>query len=64
MESTKALGVMVEFIYATAPEQRGRVESFHETLKEPLRKEYLWPRDFHTFQEVEAAVAKASVDYN
>ncbi len=36
------------------------MESFHKSLK----KEYVWPRDFETFQDAEAAISYAFEDYN
>lgn len=59
-ESVRTLGMKAEFIYANTPEQNGHVESFHKTLK----KEYLWPSDFHNYQEAEIAIADAFKDYN
>jgi transposase InsO family protein len=29
-----------------------------------LKREYIWTRDFQTFQEAEQAMAEAFVDYN
>lgn len=60
IESTKVLGIRLEFIFANTPEQNGHVESFHKTLK----KEYLWPYDFQNYQEAEIAIGKAFADYN
>jgi putative transposase len=59
-ESMKALGVRVEHIYASTPEQNGSVESFHGRLK----REYVWPREFRDYQEAEIAMADACTDYN
>jgi transposase InsO family protein len=59
-ESMKALGIRLEFIYFNTPEQNGHMESFHKTLK----REYLWPEDFHNYQEAEIAIANAFKDYN
>lgn len=59
-ESMKALGIKLEFIYYSTPEQNGHVESFHKTLK----KEYLWCQDFKNYQEAEIAIADAFRDYN
>ena len=42
------------------PEQNGHIESFHKTLK----KEYIWPREFRSYQDVEIALADAFVNYN
>ena len=33
MESMRALGIRVEFIYSNTPEQNWHVESFHKTLE-------------------------------
>jgi putative transposase len=46
-ESMRILGVKQEFIALNTPEQNGHVESFHKTLK----REYIWTRDFQSFQE-------------
>src|SRR5690606_11623549 len=50
----------LEHIACNTPEQNGHIESFHKTLK----KEYVWPYDFSTYQEAEAAIRDAFVDYN
>ena len=55
-----ALGIRHEFIWKNTPEQNGHVESFHKTLK----KEYIWPREFGSYQDAEAALADAFEDYN
>ncbi len=60
IDSMKTLGIRLEFIFANTPEQNGHVESFHKTLK----REYIWTRDFRDYQEAEAAMAEAFVDYN
>jgi putative transposase len=52
-ESMKILSLKQEFIAVNTPEQNGHMESFHKTLK----REYVWTRDFQTFQE-------AYIDYN
>ena len=36
------------------------MESFHKTLK----KEYIWPREFESYQDAEVALAEAFEDYN
>jgi transposase InsO family protein len=59
-ESMKALGLHMEFIAASTPEQNGHIESFHGKFK----REYVWPQEFATFQEAEAAIREAFVDYN
>lgn len=60
VDSMRALRIRLAFIYANTPEQNGHVESFHKTLK----REYLWPRDFHNYQEAEIAISEAFIDYN
>jgi putative transposase len=60
IDSMKALGIRLEFIFANTPEQNGHVESFHKTLK----REYIWTRDFGDYQEAELAISEAFVDYN
>lgn len=59
-ESMRVLGVRQEFIAVNTPEQNGHMESFHKTLK----REYVWTRDFQTFQEAADAVQEAYLDYN
>lgn len=59
-ESMKLLGLRVEYIFASTPEQNGNVESFHGRLK----REYVWPREFSDYQEAEIAMADAFTDYN
>lgn len=58
--SMRILGVKQEFIALNTPEQNGHVESFHKTLK----REYVWTRDFQSFQEAAEAIQEAYVDYN
>jgi hypothetical protein len=43
-----------------APEQNGHMESFHKTLK----REYVWTRDFQSFQEASEALQEAHIAYN
>jgi len=59
-DSMRILGVRQEFIAVNTPEQNGHVESFHKTLK----REYVWTRDFQSFQEAADAIQEAYVDYN
>lgn len=59
-ESMKALGLHMEFIAASTPEQNGHIESFHGKFK----REYVWPQEFATFQEAAAAIREAFADYN
>ena len=60
-KAVKALGIgKHEFIWKNTPEQNGHVESFHKTLK----KEYIWPCEFASYQEAEQAIAEAFADYN
>lgn len=54
--SAKALGIKLEYIYVSTPEQNGHIESFHKTLK----KEYVWPEAFESFGKACVAIAKAS----
>ena len=53
------LGIRHEFVWKHTPEQNGHAESFHVTLK----REYVWPHDFARFQDAEAVLTKALVDY-
>jgi putative transposase len=59
-KSMSILGLTLEHIACNTPEQNGHIESFHKTLK----KEYVWPYDFNTYQEAEIAIRDAFVDYN
>lgn len=59
-DSMDALGLKLEYILYHTPEQNGFVESFHKTLK----KEYIWTRDFQSYQEADAAIVDAFTDYN
>jgi putative transposase len=60
IESMKALGIKLEFIFVNTPEQNGHIESFQKTLK----REYIWTNDFKDYQEAELAIADAFRDYN
>lgn len=60
MDSMKALGIQVEFIYVHTPEQNGHIESFHKTLK----REYIWTNDFVHYQQAENIIRMAYQDYN
>ena len=60
-KAVQALGIgKHEFIWKNTPEQNGHVESFHKTLK----KEYIRPREFGSYQDAEVALADAFADYN
>jgi transposase InsO family protein len=59
-KSMSVLRLKLEHIACNTPEQNGHIESFHKTLK----KEYIWPYDFRTYQEAEIAIRDAFVDYN
>ena len=59
-KAVSIFGIRREFIWKHTPEQNGRVESFHKTLK----KEYLWRHEFASYQEAEKILADAFVDYN
>jgi putative transposase len=59
-ESMQVLGLRLEHIMYRTPEQNGAIESFHRTLK----KEYVWPYEFESFQDAERAIDAAFVDYN
>ena len=54
------LGIRVEHIWASMPQQNGHVESFHNTLK----RDYVHTRDFESFQGAAAWLAVARKDYN
>ena len=58
--SAKALRLEHKFIAYHKPEDDPYIESFHGKFK----REYVWPFEFHNFQEAEKAVADAFVDYN
>jgi putative transposase len=59
-ESMQVFGLRLEHIMYRTPEQNGSIESFHRTLK----KEYVWPYEFESFQDAERAIEAAFVDYN
>lgn len=59
-ESMQVFGLRLEHIMYRTPEQNGAIESFHRTLK----KEYVWPYEFESFQDAEKAIEAAFVDYN
>jgi len=58
--SMKLLGIEQRFIAYNTPEQNGSIEAFHKTLK----REYVWPYDFKSFQEADNGIAYAFIDYN
>jgi putative transposase len=60
IDSMKALGIKLEFIFVNTPEQNGHIESFQKTVK----REYIWANDFRDYQEAELAIAGAYKDYN
>ena len=59
-KSMRILGIKQEFIAVNTPEQNGHMESFHKTLK----REYVWTRDFQSFQEAAETIQEAYIDYN
>ena len=59
-KAIQTLGIGREFIWKQTPEQNGRVESFHGTLK----REYIWPHEFARFQDAKVVLAEAFEDYN
>jgi len=59
-DSMKALGINLDFIAYSTPEQNGHVESFHGRFK----KEYVWTQEFNSFQDAEKAISEAFIDYN
>jgi transposase InsO family protein len=60
IDSMRALGIKLEFIFVNTPEQNGHIESFQKTIK----REYIWANDFKDYQEAELAIARAYKDYN
>jgi len=58
--SMSVLGLKLEHIAVNTPEQNGHIESFHKTLN----KEYVWTMDFQDYQQAEAAIKEAFLDYN
>lgn len=58
--SMKILAIEHRFIAYNTPEQNAYIEAFHKTLK----REYVWPYDFKSFQEADAGIAHAFIDYN
>ncbi len=59
-ESVQLLGARQEFTYYNTHKQNGHIESFHHTLK----KEYIWPCEFASYQDAEVVIANAFSDYN
>jgi putative transposase len=59
-DSMKVLGPRLEHIMYRTPEQNGAIESFHKSLK----REYVWPCEFNSFQEADRAMDLAFLDYN
>lgn len=59
-QSMKLLRIEHRFIAYNTPEQNGYIESFHKTLK----REYVWPYDFKSFQEAQSGMVHAFLDYN
>lgn len=59
-KSMSVLGLKLEHIAVNTPEQNGHIESFHKSLK----KEYVWTMDFQDYQQAEAAIKEAFLDYN
>ena len=59
-KAVSLLGIHLKLIWNHTPQQNGRIESFHHTLK----REYIWPRDFANYQAAEAVIAEAFRDYN
>lgn len=58
--SMKILSIDHRFIAYNTPEQNAYIEAFHKTLK----REYVWPYDFKSFQEADRGIAHAFIDYN
>ena len=54
------LGITIEHIWVSTPQQNGHVESFHNALK----RDYVRTRDFESFQEAKEWLAEAHKDYN
>ena len=60
-KAVRSLGISKrEFIWKSTPEQSGHVESFHKTLK----REYIWPRKFGSYQDAGIALEGAFADYD
>ena len=59
-KAMSVLGIKVEHIWVSTPQQNGHVESFHNTLK----RDYVHTRDFESFQDAAAWLAVARKDYN
>ncbi len=59
-ESLKQLGIRHELIAYRTPEQNGHIESFHGSIK----REYLWPHEFDSFQDASDVIREAFRDYN
>ena len=59
-KAMSVLGIKVEHIWVSTPQQNGHVESFHNTLK----RDYIHTHDFESFQDAEAWLLQAHRDYN
>lgn len=59
-QSMRILTVKQELIAVNTPEQNGHMESFHKTLK----REYIWTRDFQSYQDAVKVIQEAYLDYN
>ena len=59
-KAMSVLGIKVERIRVSTPQQNGRVGSFYNTLK----RYYIHMHDFESFQDAEAWVPQAHRDYN
>ena len=59
-KAMSVLGIKVEHIWVSTPQQNGHVESFHNTLK----RDYIHTHDFESFQDAEAWLPQAHRDYN
>jgi putative transposase len=59
-EALSLLGIIQEVSGRHVPEDNGVIESLHNTLK----REYIWPYEFESFEEAEKAINQAFYDYN
>jgi putative transposase len=59
-DSMKALGINLDFIAYSTPEENGHVELFHGRFK----KEYVWTQELNSFQNADKAISEAFIDYN
>ncbi len=58
--SMNLLSIPLEYIRNHTPEDKGNIESFHNSLK----TDYVWPFEFRDYGEASVAIEKAFKGYN